>query len=109
MDISAFVKPEYRPPSDDPMQRGRVWFSVDPDMMYPAVLKEMNALGKLTKDECDLACMPYRLSRRDDPLLHARRAEIIKSARLLFTAFLRENAKQPIGVHILKGSGQWRE
>jgi hypothetical protein len=39
--------------------------------------------------------------------LHAR-SEALECARLVFTGELREQAGKAVGVHILKGSGEWR-
>lgn len=91
------------------------WYSVDPDVVYPAVIRYIREIlagsevpprvvtmylapaRVLPADVWDIAQVHLRshASRREE------RSEALELVRLVFTALLREENRRPIGLHIL--------
>ena len=115
MKVLDYVQKEDRPDHPD-----RDFFLLDPDVVYPIALDE---LEKLVKKEIDtpsylvravtdarrLPVTAFELARKSfsDKFTkeeRAARAGALEGARLAFTALLREQNGGPIGVHIIKGA-----
>jgi len=108
-----YVQKEDRPGTD------RDWFLLDPDIVYPVALEHLEKLVKkeidtpsyLTRCVTDARKLPataFDLARKgfSDKFTQEERADragALEGARLVFTALLREQNGEPIGVHIIKG------
>lgn len=119
-DALRLVKLEKRP--DDPTRK---WYAADPDRMYPAMLVYLQEaqdtdLGEIPQPvqqyvmAVQTADFPKRAwgdalgssdGLRDDRRYH--RGALLELSRLAFTALLRAQVDEPIGLHILPAD-QWR-
>lgn len=114
----------------------RLWFEIDPDVVYPATLAHLRSIREgtangvelfesmekadigrrmmrdaklLTDDDFELAETSRQdIALRDDIADLDKRAEVLELARHWFTRALRVATGAPIGIHILKGSGAWK-
>ena len=125
MDVLQYAVPEERG------DHSRVYYAVDPDQMYPAMidyiqdvvegevdaLEGVNAHGardvrfylgqarRFDPKAWTLARRPVHQVKRGERELRGQALEI---ARLWYTALLRSLSRKPLGLHILKGSGAYR-
>jgi hypothetical protein len=124
MEIIDVVKIEER---EDP--GGRKWYVTDPAEFYPfavgALLEALDGKWSAPKDcaqYLDVARMhgkdPYALALtpRDnfksdtlqERMIVALRSQALENARLFATALLKARTPEPMGLHILKGDGNFR-
>lgn len=117
---------------EDRTDKGCIWFAVNPDRMFPAILSHIEramkrgrswatrgleprsamAVGTLLASALALPPNSWGLARKLPEEVGAdrmHRARALEVARLWFTELLHaEIGYRKLGVHILKGSGRWR-